>query len=51
MEKRKIALMHIVRRQDGILVTLDNRRLAVYKMAKRAGQCGKVKVLLVSRQQ
>ncbi|CAK9084224.1 unnamed protein product [Durusdinium trenchii] len=47
MEKRKIALMHIVRRQDGILVTLDNRRLAVYKMAKRAGQCGKVKVLLV----
>ena len=47
MQKREVPMMHVVRRQDGSLVTLDNRRLAVYKMASHAGKCGRVKVKLV----
>ena len=47
MQKREVPMMHVVRRQDGSLVTLDNRRLAVYKMARHAGKCGTVKVQLV----
>ena len=47
MQKREVPMMHVVRRQDGSLVTLDNRRLAVYKMASHAGKCGTVKVKLV----
>lgn len=47
MQKREVPMMHVVRRRDGQLVTLDNRRLAVYKMARRAGACGNVKVMLV----
>ena len=48
MQKREVPTMHVVRRMDGQLVTLDNRRLAVYKMARRAGGCGNVKVMLVT---
>ena len=48
IEKRNVPMMHVVRRQDGMLVTLDNRRLAMYKMARRAGACGNVKVKLVA---
>ena len=47
MQKREVPMMNVVRRQDGSLVTLDNRRLAVYKMARHAGKCGTVKVKLV----
>ena len=47
MQKREVPMMHVVRRQDGSLVTLDYRRLAVYKMASHAGKCGTVKVKLV----
>eukprot|EP00929_Paragymnodinium_shiwhaense_P113479 TRINITY_DN81768_c0_g1_i1.p1 TRINITY_DN81768_c0_g1~~TRINITY_DN81768_c0_g1_i1.p1 ORF type:complete len:557 (-),score=102.32 TRINITY_DN81768_c0_g1_i1:306-1976(-) len=49
MEKRNVAMMHVVFRDhyDGQYVTLDNRRLAVYKMARHAGKCGTVKVLIV----
>jgi len=50
MKKRSIELMHVVRRQDGQLVTLDNRRLAVYKMARLARKCRSVKVLMVRRE-
>ena len=46
MQKREVPMMRVVLRGDNI-VTLDNRRLAVYKMARRAGVCGKVKVTVV----
>ncbi|CAJ1414367.1 unnamed protein product [Effrenium voratum] len=46
MQKREVPMMRVVHRGDNI-VTLDNRRLAVYKMARRAGVCGKVKVTVV----
>lgn len=51
MQKREVPMMHVVRRMDGQLVTLDNRRLAVYKMARRAGGCGNVKLKLVPMEQ
>lgn len=44
MEKRQVPMMHVVQRTSGQFVTLDNRRLAVYKMACRAGKCRAVKV-------
>eukprot|EP00438_Fugacium_kawagutii_P007212 Skav218001 [mRNA] locus=scaffold2344:72496:74966:- [translate_table: standard] len=47
MQKREVPMMRVVRREDGNVVTLDNRRLAVYKMARRNGVCGKVKVQIV----
>eukprot|EP00971_Amphidinium_carterae_P087717 1735514-Amphidinium_carterae.1 len=43
--------MHVVCRADQRVVTLDNRRLAVYKMAYRAGKCGKIKVQRMDRSQ
>lgn len=49
MQKREVPMMRVVRREDGNVVTLDNRRLAVYKMARRKGACGKVKVQMVPR--
>ena len=48
MEKRNVPMMNVVhRRGDGQLVSLDNRRLAVYKMARSSLKCMRVKVLVV----
>lgn len=49
MKKSQIPMMRVVARAYGRLVTLDNRRLAVYKMARRAGKCYAVKVIEVAR--
>lgn len=49
MEKRNIPMMHVVARFDGTIVTLDNRRLAVYKMAYKSGKCKGIQVEMQRR--
>ncbi|CAE7482533.1 TMEM144 [Symbiodinium microadriaticum] len=46
MQKREVPMMRVVQK-DGLWVTLDNRRLAVYKMARHGGKCRDVKVNVV----
>ncbi|CAE7580915.1 TMEM144 [Symbiodinium sp. CCMP2456] len=46
MQKREVPMMRVVQK-GGLWVTLDNRRLAVYKMARHSGKCRDVKVNLV----
>ena len=50
MEKREVHMIHVVQR-GGHYITLDNRRVAVYKMVRKAGKCGKVKVKIMHRDQ
>eukprot|EP00415_Alexandrium_ostenfeldii_P001621 UN1621 len=47
MKKSNVPMIRVVRQASGRVVTLDNRRLAVYKMVALAGKCSKIKVSVV----
>ena len=48
MNKREVDMIHVVQRGPHH-ITLDNRRLAVYKMVRKAGKCRLVKVKIMQR--
>lgn len=51
IQKRTIPMMNVVRHDDGWLYSLDNRRLAVFRLLKMAGCVYRIKVRVVSKPQ
>ncbi|CAK0901288.1 unnamed protein product [Prorocentrum cordatum] len=48
-QKRDIQMMRVVEHTDGRAYSLDNRRLAVFRLLRLVGKCGKIKIMVIPK--